>query len=192
MSSAARVINLQEAGWVAACRRGESDAFRPLIERYRQRVLTITMRMLGDRSEAYDMAQECFLKAYRSIDRYDPTRPFSSWLYRIAINTCLDRRRRKSRLVPLEIEPVARDTPDRALEESEMAEIVQLALNRLAPEYRAAVILKDIEGLAYEEMADILGDSVASLKTRVIRGRTKLATLLKKLHPDLLTERRLK
>jgi RNA polymerase sigma-70 factor, ECF subfamily len=178
-------VDADEAVWVAACRRGEADAFRKIVERYQTRIHTVAVRMLGGRQEAQDVAQETFLKAFTALDRYDPTRSLATWLYRIAVNTCIDRLRKSRREVPV-ADPVpitAADALSHA-ESTESAKVVHEALGRLPHDYRTALILRDIEGLEYSDIVEVVGGSIAALKIRVVRGRRMLAATIKKMYPD--------
>lgn len=175
-----------EQTWIAACLEGDKNAFRPLVERYQGALFRIAWRILGDRAAAHDVAQEAFLRAYQALGRYDPARPFGSWLYRIAVNLSIDRRRRSREVAYAELDPPHLHDPTEPIEAAETQRAVQAALQRLPDNYRVVLILKDIEGLDYESIAQVLGDSIPALKIRVVRGRARLAQLMRKLYPELL------
>lgn len=185
MARAAKPADDQETAWVVDCRRGNREAFRPLVERYQQIVFRLTLRMLADRGEAQDAAQDTFLKAYASLRRYDTARPFSTWLYRIAVNTCIDRRRQRRDVAVADLEPPVLDDGAVTIERREIRDAVHAALMRLPESYRVVLILKDIEGLDYQSIAQVLGGSVPALKIRVVRGRVKLAQQIRKMYPEL-------
>jgi len=186
MAQSATPPDPQESAWVRACLAGERDAFRPLVERHHGGVLRVAARILGDRIEAQDVAQESFLKAYSALHRYDLERPFVTWLYRIAVNTCLDRRRRRRDVAMPDLEPAdGAASADSSLAQHERQVALQRALARLPDDYRTILVLKDIEGLDYESIALILGGSLPALKIRVVRARSKLAVLFKKMYPEL-------
>lgn len=186
MNIAHKLTAPDEQAWIAACLAGDRNAFRPLVERYQAAVFRIAWRLLADRTSAEDVTQDTFVKAYAALARFDGKRAFSTWLYRIAVNTCLDRRRRKQEQLDGELDGTTAPAGSQRLEREEVERAVQACLQRLAPDYRVAVVLKDIEGMDYEAMAEVLGDTVTALKIRVVRGRAKLATILRKLYPDLV------
>jgi RNA polymerase sigma-70 factor, ECF subfamily len=166
---------------------GEREAFRLIVERYQAPLVRFGWRMLGDRAAAEDVAQETFVKAYRALARYDVTRSFSTWIYRIAVNTCLDRKRRSREQADDALEVPVAPEHGKALEQAATARAVQEALVRLPEEYRVALVLKDVEELDYDAMSQVLGESVSALKIRVIRARQKIAKILRKLHPELVS-----
>ncbi|MBI5509763.1 MAG: sigma-70 family RNA polymerase sigma factor [Deltaproteobacteria bacterium] len=175
-----------ESMCLEACRQGDRDAFRTIVVRYQPKLYAIALRMLGDRHEAEDVVQEALTKAYVALHRYDPSRPFSTWLYRIAVNACVDRSRKRRREVAVpDLEPATTPIGSDRLEQAEIIRAVEHALGALPPDYRAVLVLRDIEGLSYAEIAQILSGSIAALKIRVVRGRAMLAAVLKKLYPDL-------
>lgn len=178
----------EEKRWVERCRAGDREAFRPLVERYHARVFRLTLRIAGERAAAQDLTQEAFLKAYAALTRYDAARPFSSWLFRIAVNLCIDRRRRSREVATPELEPPHLVDPTDALAQDETRRAVQAALGRLSEKYRVVLILKDVEGMDYQSIAEVLGDSVPALKIRVLRGREQLAKHLRKMYPQLLAD----
>jgi len=148
--------------------------------------------MIGDRARAEDLAQEAFLKAFRRLDTFDPGRTFSSWLLKIAHNTTVDDlRRHRPEEVPLDAgkpdrrpmdgvlaDPRA-DNPHQVLERRSLAAALEQALARLRPEYRAVIVLRYHEGLAYDEIAEVLDVPVGTVKTHVHRARREMAGLLR-------------
>lgn len=160
---------------------GDADAFRDLMRAHEDRVFAVCLRMLRDREAALDATQETFITVLRKVDRFAGRSAFSTWLYRVAVNTCYDLARRRSRrpTVPL---PEGTDPADlqalSALETAELRPDVERALADLAPEYRAAVVLSDLEGLGVNEVSEILGVPVGTVKSRVFRGRRLLAEAL--------------
>lgn len=165
---------------------GDQDAFAELVETYQRPVYNLTYRMLGEAGEAEDAAQEAFLRAYQHIDRYDATRPFKTWLLSIASNYCIDKLR-KRRLTWLSIdEPLPPhpalaspegDPEDTALTDERQAAI-QSMLAELAPEYRAAVILRYWYDMSYQEIADLLDTTESAIKSRLFRARQALSDQL--------------
>jgi len=141
---------------VEACRRGERDAFRALFEAYKDKVYSIALRFSGDESLAMDIAQETFLKLFSSIGEFRGEAAFSTWVYRLVVNCCMDHKRRSWRLIPIADDLLAvlrapGDSLDRMLH-SEMREHVRGAVEKLAPELRMVVVLRYTEGLSYEAL----------------------------------------
>jgi RNA polymerase sigma-70 factor (ECF subfamily) len=172
---------------VAQVLRGDRDRFRELVERYQARVFGLTLRLVGNRTEAEDLTQQAFVEAYGGLDRFDPGRRFATWLFRIAVNNCKDHlKSHKRRERPFGEErdqdsalfASPRPTPEQALASSQVRRIVSEALDRLAPKYRVPLVLKDIEGLSYEEMREVLGLPITTLKIRVVRARARMEELL--------------
>jgi RNA polymerase sigma-70 factor (ECF subfamily) len=182
-------VDLQETTWIRACLAGDVDAYQPLVERYQGRIFNFCARMLGDRAEAEDLTQETFLRAYKALGRFDLGSPFVTWLYRIAANACVDRRRKKKPvLLDQELEVAVDATAIATIEARTLERAVQRALLELKAEHRTAVVLRDIEGLSYEEMTGVLGGTIGALKIRVVRARAKLAKIMRQLYPGIVTE----
>lgn len=155
-------------------------------------------RLTSNRAEAEDLLQETFVRAYRFFHRYDETLPFLSWLYRIMTNIHIDAVRKKARLKTISIDHSVSDQasvwelPDEqaSSEHSALAgqldEPFQLGLKAMNPEFRMAVVLADIEGLSYEEIAEIMDTSVGTVRSRIHRGRKQLKLHLEETAPDLV------
>jgi len=161
-----------------ACRRGEQDAFRVLFERYKDRVYSIALRFAGDESLAMDVAQDTFLKLFSSLSEFRGDSAFSTWVYRMVVNACLDHKRRSWRLAPLAagLAAVLR-APDNSLRDllrSEMRERVRAAVETLSPEMRMAVVLRYTEGLSYDEIAAAMGCSAGTVASRLNRAHKAL------------------
>ncbi len=168
--------------WIAHARQGDDEAFSRLVEAYQRPVLNICYRMLGDPAEAEDAAQETFIRAYTRLDSYDPARKFSSWLLAIASHYCIDRlRRQRFGLVSWDDLPPWRWLPDSQPQPEEIAlrheaqRHVQELLDRLPPDYRAAVVLRYWHDLSYEEIAEALGSTLPAIKSRLFRARQMMA-----------------
>lgn len=162
---------------------GDQEAFGELLEMYQRPVYNLTYRMLGEAGEAEDAAQEAFLRAYQHLDRYDASRPFKTWLLSIASNYCIDRLR-KRRLTWLSIEePLpphpsltsGEEEPEDAALSSERHQAIQGLLDQLAPEYRAAVVLRYWYDMPYTEIAEMLETTESAIKSRLFRARQMLA-----------------
>ena len=160
---------------------GDVAAFDELMRAHQDRVFGVCLRMLRDREAALDATQETFITVFRKADRFAGKSAFSTWLYRVAVNTCYDasRRGKRHRTEPI---PEHRDPADRQagdeLAAVEVRDDLERALAALPEEFRAAVVLSDVEGLAMQTAADILGVPVGTVKSRVFRGRRLLAEAL--------------
>ena len=161
--------------------RGDVEAFDELMRAHEDRVFAVCLRMLRDRDAALDATQETFVTVFRKADRFSGRSAFSTWLYRVAVNTCYDqaRRRRRHEAAPL---PESNDPVDVAADDgfrsAEVRSEIEAALAALPDEFRAAVVLSDVEGLALQTVADILEVPVGTVKSRVFRGRRLLAEAL--------------
>ena len=167
---------------------GSADAFRRLVERYQRPILSLIARMVGDPALAEDLAQEAFVKAYRKLGTFDRRRKLSSWLFKIAHNTTIDHlRRSRPEIVPLEatasdgeqsweiLKADEASGPARRAESSELMARLDAALGRLKPSYREILLLRFREGLAYDEIADVTGLSMGTVKVRLHRARKRLS-----------------
>jgi RNA polymerase sigma-70 factor (ECF subfamily) len=174
---------------------GDADAFQGLVERHQDRLIAVCHRLLGDREAARDAAQEVFLKAFRKAGDFEPRAQVSTWLYRIAVNHCLNllRRRRIARFLPWggpgggeggEDEVPAFDPPDEApgpeaaVEARRRWQRVRRAIEALPPGQRAVLVLVRFEGLAYKEAAEALGITVGAVESRLIRALRNLDAAL--------------
>ena len=160
---------------------GDARAFELLMEAHERRVFAICLRTLRDREEALDATQETFITVLRKADSFQGRAAFSTWLYRVAINTCYDMLRKKGRqrAAPLPEGYDPRDTSANGkLEAAELRPAIEKALARLPREFGTAVILSDIEGLPLRQVADILEVPLGTVKSRVFRGRKMLAAQL--------------
>jgi len=174
---------------------GDEAAFRELIRRYQRPIFSIIYRMVGDRELAEDLAQETFIKVLNAIDSYRPEHKFSSWIFKIANNAAIDHlRRRELETLSLDGAPDAitaerqgatalqvRDRAESPLDEMEARELgsqIERAIARLRPEYRSCIMLRHVEGRAYEEIAEILGLPLGTVKTYIHRARAELRAAL--------------
>lgn len=166
---------------IALAAKGDKRAFSQLMAAHEDMVFAVSLRMLRDREAALDATQETFITLYRKADRFRGDSAVSTWLYRIAVNTCLDQLRKMKRRPsePLEdsYDPVDPSAMDQ-FGSVELRPSVEEALSGLADDFRAAVVLSDIHGLGVNEIAEILGVPVGTVKSRVFRGRRLLAERL--------------
>lgn len=176
--------------------RDRTALFEGLIRDTHKQAYSLAYRLTGNAAEAEDLVQESFLRAYRFFHRYDESLPFTSWLYRIMTNAHIDMVRRKGRIRTTSLEGAGSDgagtwdvpdteaTPDRMLMQNALDEPVQKALNSMTAEFRTAVLLADVEGLAYEEVAEIMKTSVGTVRSRIHRGRKQIRNFLMKTAPE--------
>lgn len=186
--SAAKVRNSERSDRTAL--------FESLVRDSHKQAYGLAFRLTGNRAEAEDLVQESFLRAYRFFNRFDDSLSFTSWLYRIMSNTHIDLVRRKGKLRTTSLEhggadgttawelPDYESSPDRTMLQGAMEEPVQKAINAMTTEFRTAVLLADVEGLAYEEIAEIMNTSVGTVRSRIHRGRKQIREHLLKNSPQ--------
>jgi RNA polymerase sigma-70 factor, ECF subfamily len=187
-----------EVSLLARARDGDTVAFDNLITLYREKIYMHTFQIVRNAEDALDLTQDTFIRAWRSLPRFDGTAAFSNWLRRIATNAAIDhcRRRRirpQAEIEPgsLKIDPASRTTPSRAeepgagLDRGEIKRRIEEAFLALSPEHRAVVVLKEIEDLTYEEIAQHIGCSLGTVMSRLFYARKKLQSLLRDLHEEL-------
>ena len=180
---------------IEATKKGDEDAFAEIMTRYRSQITNYLYRFLNDYEEAVDLAQETFVRVYFAIDRYHTEYAFSTYIYRIATNLAISeiRRRKRRRLVSLtglfqytdeEAQdfnpPDEKSLPDENLIESEQSQTIARAIATLPEKYRAPIILRDIEGRSYEEIAQIMELGLGTTKSRISRARGLLREKLQK------------
>lgn len=174
------VDNAAELEWIEKARSGDDEAFANLVGAYQVPVYNLCYRILGDRLDAEDAAQEVFLKAYRNLRRYDAERPFVNWLLKIASNHAIDHlRRRRARpatdLTEVEAAADASPGPEAALALDERREMVMETTRRLSPKDRALIVLRYWYDYSYEEMAAALSLSTSAVRSRLHRARMTMA-----------------
>ena len=178
--------------------RGEKGAFDEIVRRYASKMVNLAYRITGDRDLAEDIGQETFLRAYRSAARYREISKFSTWLHTIAINLCRNElRRRKFRMYSLEgmaekdeeskIRVDIADeksTPDREVERRELGRMIKKAVATLPEKFKTPLVLRDMQGLSYEEIGEILGLPEGTVKSRINRARLRVKELLEPVLKD--------
>lgn len=181
---------------------GDIIAFEELIGSYQKRVFNLALRIIGNYDDAADLAQEAFVRIYKAISSFKEQSSFSTWVYRITTNVCLDEiRKRKNRKVVYIDEDIQTDDgemkrqvissdpgPDEAAERSEIRRIVNDAINRLPEEQRVVITLRDLQGMSYEEIARILELPAGTVKSRINRARLALKNMLSSEKRELLFE----
>ncbi len=183
----------EEQKLIDAAIAGSSSAFEKLIQPLEGRIYAVALRMCGNREDAQDCMQESMIRIYRALSGFKGQSSFSTWVYRVTMNTCLDElRRRKARrstsldsLLDSGWSPADEtDTPERHAIQSEQRRMLERAIADLPEDMRAAVVLRDIQGLAYDEIAAALDVNVGTVKSRISRGRERLREKLSA-HPEL-------
>jgi RNA polymerase sigma-70 factor (ECF subfamily) len=175
------MIDLSDEEIVRLCRLGAPGAFDALVERHQRTVYGVALRMMRDRDEAEDVAQAVFVKIYEKLNTYDDQHKFFSWMYRIAVNECLNALKYKSRFDAIEGVDVAEEHDegaDDAVVESEAK--VQNGLMALKIEQRALVVLRHMQGLSYEEIGQVLDLPAKTVKSRLFSARQALKEILKR------------
>lgn len=177
----------REQEWVAAAGQGDQGAFEELVRLYEKRVLALTARMCKNPEDAAEAAQEAFFAAWQGLGNFRGECSFSTWLYRLASNACVDLLRREGRrqaAVSLDDEelnfdaPSSVPSPQEEAERRELGEQIEAGLRALPPEYRAVLVLREIQQLRYDEIAEALGLDVGTVKSRISRGRKRLRIFL--------------
>jgi RNA polymerase sigma-70 factor, ECF subfamily len=174
---------------IADCRDGNTAAFGELVSRYQDRLFNSVLRLSDNAEDARDVVQEAFLHAYQSLHSFKGDALFFTWLYRIAVNTAISMKRKKR--VVLRIQPVGDESnaidphdpsetnrPGHAIEMAEEERRVHEALAKLSAEHRSVLVMKDMDGMKYEEMAEILGVPVGTIRSRLHRARLEMRGIL--------------
>lgn len=185
----------KERDLIQKAKQGDMLAFEELILKHEKIVYNVALRMMNHSEDAKDISQEVFLKAYKNIGNFDERSQFSTWLYRITHNTCIDEMRKRKGKQSYSLEEELEnedgsmqrqiadesDTPEESLlREEQKSEILQ-ALDQLSEEHKAAVVLRDVKGLSYEEISEILELSLGTVKSRISRARNQLKTEILKI-----------
>ena len=174
---------MDESTLIKRAASGDAAAFNELLGMHERRMYAVALRMCNNAEDAQDCLQEAMLRVYRAISGFKAESSFSTWVYRITMNTCLDElRRRKNRpntsldgLLDTGWSPVdASDTPERHAVRTQARESLQRFIRELPEDMRAAIVLRDIQGYSYDEIARILDTNVGTIKSRISRGREKL------------------
>jgi RNA polymerase sigma-70 factor (ECF subfamily) len=192
-------VSVERTEWdlVRLAGNGDKEAFRELVERYQRRVLAVVMGMLHDREAALEVTQETFIKAFRSIGRFKGDASFYTWIYRIAVNLAIDHQRREWRrpltdstrntgndgqteeLLDRIGDENPRGDPFEATKDSELRQRVLAAIDELTPDHKAVILLRELEGLSYEEISRVMQCSKGTVMSRLHYARKKLQARLK-------------
>jgi len=171
---------------------GDRRAYRELVEKYQQRIYAIAFGVLHNREDALDVSQDVLIKAYRKLSKFRGASSFYTWLYRITINMAIDYRRKRKNVVQVEYDDrigadeesekpsmkTVTESPAEALERKELNKVVMDAIASLPDEQKTVLILREIEGLAYEEISEVTGVSIGTVMSRLHYGRRKLRDVL--------------
>lgn len=190
---------MQESEILKKINSNDTSTFRDIFDTYHQMVFNICFRMTGNREEGEDLTQEVFLKVYQSINSFRLESKLSTWLYRITLNHCLNEQKKKKRQRWLSLDFIndsnkdlenfssgnAKNNPDVVLEQKETELIVQKCINSLPAKQRIAIILHRYEGLSYQDIADVMKCSVASVESRLFRAKQNLVLKLRPYLKDL-------
>jgi RNA polymerase sigma-70 factor (ECF subfamily) len=184
-------LTSSDAELVQRCQQGDQQAWAEVVRQFSRRVYNLAYRFTASHAAAEDLTQEVFIRVYRSLGQYDPSLgDLSNWLMRLARNLIIDDYRKRQRtptdssddLADHEYHlPASSDTPHRALERQERRLQVLTAINKLSPDLRECVILRDIEELSYQEIVDLLRIPEGTVKSRINRGRIELAKVLRRM-----------
>ena len=178
---------------ILQCRAGDQAAFRELVKRYQQKAYGIAFGMLRDTDDAMDVTQEAFIKVHRYLDNFKGSSSFYTWLYRITVNLCIDyiRKHKRAQTVDYddavdhdeaqggELLPSTLDmNPARQLDRRELREMIDRALETLSPTHRAVILMREVEGLSYKEMAEVMDVSMGTIMSRLFHARRHMQVAL--------------
>lgn len=182
---------------VQRAREGDRDAFRELVERYQRKIAALAIGMLRNREDALDVVQETFTKAFQSLDRFKGDSSFYTWVYRIAVNLSIDHQRRDAKMPQVPLEPAdrsvdseqdlpaftpesdERDDPFRQTSDTEIREQLSAAISELTPEHRAVILLREVDGLSYEEISHVMDCPKGTVMSRLHYARRQLQVRLR-------------
>ena len=184
---------MQDELLIRRAQRGDADAFEQLLLEHQKNVYNLCYRMAGNPDDAMDLSQETFLRAWRCLDQYQFASAFSTWLYRLCSNICIDflRRRRRQQTVPLTFEdadgeeqtyavPDVQPLPEEQVELKLTRETLAAAMAQLLPEHRAVLQLRVVNEMSYEQIADVLDIQIGTVKSRLSRARNQLKKILER------------
>jgi RNA polymerase sigma-70 factor (ECF subfamily) len=193
--------DVSELDLVRRCQAGDAEAFDELVTRYRTRVFSMIYNMVHSEQDAWDLAQDSFLKAWKSIKRFRGRSSFYTWIYRIVMNVTIDWLRKKhvkgagaefdDAIQLKEVDPASKTVPRaealpyETMERDEIRTRIDKAIAQLSPEQRAVILMKEIEGMQYHEIAETLGCSIGTVMSRLFYARKKLQTLLRDVYENI-------
>ncbi len=187
-------MTVNETELIKKCQAGDTASFEKLVELYSDRAYAVAFGVMGNPHDAGDMTQEAFIKVYKNIKKFNFRSAFNTWLHRIVKNTCIDEIRKRKRENTISIDSsfdsedgeytmqIADDSPgvQEILENQETSDFLWESLNKLDEKHRLVLVLADIKGYDYNEISDMTGVPLGTVKSRISRGRTKLAEIIRK------------
>lgn len=192
-----QTLSIDEHELVKRARSGDPDAFEQLMTAHESRMYAVSLRMCGNREDAQDCLQEAMIRIYKALANFKAQSSFATWAYRITMNTCLDELRRRKVRTSTSLDTMLEsgwspsdedDTPEHHTLRSEQRMMLEKSIASLPDDMRAAIVLRDIQGFSYEEIAKILDINVGTIKSRISRGREKLRDDLSR-SPELFGRR---
>jgi RNA polymerase sigma-70 factor, ECF subfamily len=193
--------DVSELDLVKRCQAGETEAFDELVTRYRTRIFAMIYNMVHNEQDAWDLAQDSFVKAWKSIKRFRGRSSFYTWIYRIVMNVTIDWLRKKQvkgagvefddAIQLREVNPASKTLPKadplpfERMERNEIRQKIDKAIAQLSPEHRAVILMKETEGMQYHEIAEALGCSIGTVMSRLFYARKKLQNLLKDVYENI-------
>jgi RNA polymerase sigma-70 factor, ECF subfamily len=193
--------DVSELDLVKRCQEGDAEAFDELVTRYRTRVFGMIYNMVHSEQDAWDLAQDSFIKAWKSIKRFRGQSSFYTWIYRIVMNVTIDWLRKKQvksggaefddSIQLKEVDPASKTMPradalpSDTMQQKEIRAEIDKAIAQLSPEHRAVILMKEIDGMQYHEIADALGCSIGTVMSRLFYARKKLQSLLKDCYENI-------
>jgi RNA polymerase sigma-70 factor (ECF subfamily) len=193
--------DVSELDLVRRCQAGDTEAFDELVTRYRTRVFSMIYNMVHSEQDAWDLAQDSFLKAWKSIKRFRGRSSFYTWIYRIVMNVTIDWLRKKhvkgagtefdDAIQLREVDPASKTVPKtealpyETMERGEIRVRIDQAIAQLSPEQRAVILMKEIEGMQYHEIAEAVGCSIGTVMSRLFYARKKLQNLLRDVYENI-------
>jgi RNA polymerase sigma-70 factor, ECF subfamily len=177
---------------VEAARQGDANAFRELVKRHQRRAYAVALGMVHDPDDARDVVQEAFLKVHKNLATFEGEAQFFTWLYRIVANLCIDLLRKRRGMKVEFDDAMANDDPDeagispmrtgfdpgRALADKELREKIMAALDKLSPAHRAVLVMREVEGMSYQDMAEQMKCSIGTIMSRLFHARKKMQSML--------------
>lgn len=200
IEGARATVEIEDAELVAKCQRGDTQAFNELVTRYRSKVYAMIYNMVRNEQDAWDLAQDGFLKAWKSIGRFRGQSSFYTWLYRISMNVTIDWLRKKQIESGAEFDdsiglkdiepgsataPKAETPPHKKMEHDEIRHRIDSAIAKLSPEHRAVILMREMDGLQYDEIAAATDCSIGTVMSRLFYARKKLQSLLKDVYETI-------
>ncbi len=179
-------MSIPDEDLIRKIKKGDMESFNELVRRYETKIYSVAYRFMGNHADAGDLAQETFIRMYQALPGFRGESSFSTWLYRIAANACRDELRKRQRRRSISMDelienspasvPVAagNDSPEEVLQRNETQRHVQECLNRLSDDHRLVLVMREIQGLSYEEIAEVLNCSLGTVKSRISRARNAL------------------